>query len=746
MNKKVSIIIVHYKANEAFFNCLLSIQKNKPKVSLEVIVVDNDEKAIIDKEIKKKFPWVRYIKSPKNLGFGAGNNYGAKFAKGDYLFFLNPDTIIFSKTIDELVSFLDINKNAAVIAPLLLDPQKNPYPIQGESTLTPLRGIFALSILNKIFPNNPFSKEYWQIGWDKTKLKEMDVVPGTAFMIRKEVYEEVGGFDEQFFLYFEENDLCKRIKEKGYRSYITPKSKLIHLWGKGGTNEANNISKIFKQSRFYYFRKHYGIVTAFLVNAFLNLGKVSLSVIGILLLAAFLLTYRLSELMPFIGDQGWFYISARDMLIHGQIPLVGITSSHTWLHQGPWWTYMLAVALWIGHFNPVSGAYLSALIGLITVWLVYKIGSDMFSIRVGLIASLIYATLPLVVYFARMPYHTESIAPLTLLLFYALYKWINGSKYGFPIIILLFAFLYNFELATTMLFPIFLLIIAYGIIKRTSWVKNILNKKSIILSIFAWLIPMIPMILYDVHHGYPQTVKFVIWIGYKIATVFGFPKIHPDAPGETYQTMFPFATLVIRHMIFLKNAIIAWSILGVVFVTLLVKNLNLFKKKEFLHPYSLLLLFFVIPALAYVAEKTNSDAYWIVFFPTVAFMIALFFDRLMSFRNFFYPALGLLLLFVGFNISALFQTNFLMNPQDYGLSLTQRMAAAKQIIRESNGMQYTVVGGGPKPWSQFISFTMNYQYLTWWLGHGPSEKPQKLQFFIYESPSAIHVQKQIKEL
>src|ERR1700691_3000817 len=112
-------------------------------------------------------------------------------------------------------------------------------------------------------------------------------------------------------------------------------------------------------------------------------------IILIVFVSAGLLFYRLSDLMPFIGDQGWFYISARDMLLSGKIPLVGITSSHVWLHQGPYWTYMLAGALWLGNFVPVTGAYLTATIGLFTIWLVYKIGSDVFSQRIGLIASLI---------------------------------------------------------------------------------------------------------------------------------------------------------------------------------------------------------------------------------------------------------------------------------------------------------------------------------------------------------------------
>lgn len=206
----VSIVVVHYKADKVLFECLQSIKKSKPKVSFEVIVVDNDEKKVIDKEIRKNYQWTRYIKSPKNLGFGAGNNLGAKRAKGKYLFFLNPDTIVLPNATDSLVEFLEKNKSAGIVAPLLLNPQKRPYPLQGTSILTPLKGVFALSFLVKLFPNNSISKKYWLKGWDKTKTKEVDVVPGTAFMIEKKAFEKIGGFDEKFFLYFEEADFCKK--------------------------------------------------------------------------------------------------------------------------------------------------------------------------------------------------------------------------------------------------------------------------------------------------------------------------------------------------------------------------------------------------------------------------------------------------------------------------------------------------------------------------------------------------------
>lgn len=445
--------------------------------------------------------------------------------------------------------------------------------------------------------------------------------------------------------------------------------------------------------------------------------------------------------MMFIGDQGWFYLSARDMLLGGPIPLVGITSSHTWLHQGPLWTYLLAIALWIGHFNPISGAYFTASLGLVTVWLVCKIGSKMFSSRIGLLASLLYATSPLTIFFARMPYHTAPIAILTLLLFYTLFRWINGYRYGFPVSIFLLALLYNFETATFMLVPIVGIILLYGVYKRTEWVKPLLDKKIILLSFVSWILPMIPMIMYDINHGYPQTLKFAEWVVYKIATIFGFPKLHPDAPGETYQTMLPFASALIQRMVFLKSEVISWLILGISFVTLVIRNVFSLRKKEFLQSYSLLFLFFTIPTIAYIAEKTNSDAYWIVFFPIIAFMIAVVFDQLMSWRKNYFPMLVILLVYVSYNIFALFQTNFLMMKGMYGYTIHQRLEVAKKIISDSKGKQYTI--GSKGPGSQYESITMNYQYLTWWLGHGPSKSQESLQFIIQETPTAILLDKRL---
>lgn len=266
-NITVSIIIVYYKVSKELFDCLNSLEKWKMKVSNEIIVVDNDEKPTIQKALQKQFPNVLYIQSGLNVGYGAANNIGAKKAHGEFLFFLNPDTLVEKGAIDVLTKFLNVNKDVGIVSPLLLDKNNKPYPLQGTKTLTPLRAIICLSFINKLFPNNIVARKYWYLDWNKKQPKEVDVMPGTAFLVDKSIFEKIGGFDKRFFLFFEENDICMRVQKQGYKIYIYPKAKVTHLWGRS-TRKGKNIAQIFRRSRFLYFQKYNGTFWARVVAMF----------------------------------------------------------------------------------------------------------------------------------------------------------------------------------------------------------------------------------------------------------------------------------------------------------------------------------------------------------------------------------------------------------------------------------------------------------------------------------------------
>jgi N-acetylglucosaminyl-diphospho-decaprenol L-rhamnosyltransferase len=279
---KLSIIIVNYHVKKELFNCITSILNSAQDVLLEIIVVDNDEKKIIKKELLKKFPKVNYIESPKNLGYGAGNNLGAKQARGDFLFILNPDTEIIEGNISTLIDFLRNNKKIGLVAPLLIDKNNNPYELQGTKELTPKRAIFSLSILSKIFPKNKIYNDYYNYSWNKSKSKEVDIVPGTAFIIKKLLFEEIGRFDENYFLYFEEFDLCRRLRKKGYKNYILPDLKVFHKWG-ASTVKNKLTKKYFLQSRFYYFRKNFGLIPAILTEIVLRISKLTILFLSLII-------------------------------------------------------------------------------------------------------------------------------------------------------------------------------------------------------------------------------------------------------------------------------------------------------------------------------------------------------------------------------------------------------------------------------------------------------------------------------
>jgi len=720
-NTQVSIIIVNYRVEKELIACICSIVNSKLRVSYEIIIVDNDGESGLKKIIRETFPKVKYIKSPGNIGYGAGNNLGARYAKGDFLFFLNPDTEIFKGTIDLLVNFLEKNINTAIVAPLFLDENNSPYPLQGSKRLTPLRGIFTLSFLYKLLPNNIIAREYLLSDWNKKDIKEVDVVPGTAFMIRKNIFAAVEGFDEKFFLYFEEFDICNRVKKLGYKVYILPDAKVKHLWEVSTKKAKFDIKKVFQKSRFYYFKKYYGLFPAFMVEVFTRLNKIHLLLGFILAFGAFLRLYRLQELMPFIGDQGWFYLSSRDMLLTGEVPLVGITSSHTWLHQGALWTYILGIVLWLFKFNPLSGAYLSIFIDLLAIFILYKATSEMFSKQFGVIASGLYATSPLIIFSSRFAYHTSPIPLFTILFIYFVYKWIKGRDIYFPLIIFIIFVLYNLELATFSIAIAFFGIIVYGFWKKKIWVKNIFQRKIILLSIVAFLVPMTPMLIYDFGHGFVQTVVFVGWIIYQIA-MFLADIATLSFVNHGINLMIPFIYKNIQELIFLPD--------GKISLILFLSSLLYFLWE--LRNNAIGFIFLVI-SVGLMFNKTPSSAYVPIFFPFVIIIQSLLILRIINKSKLFYLGLFLFIVIIFFN--AYSTINFFNQNFRNKVTFSDRVSAAKEIVSLSDARKYNLIGRG---WlNDYKNYIMNYEYLTWWLGNAPSKNKKNVKIYITEKADRI---------
>lgn len=731
MKIKLSVIYVYYDTPEELQLSIKSLERACIKIPFEVIIVNNNSPKGIPKKIYDKSN-IMIIENGTNYGYGKGLNQGATIAKGEYLLLVNPDIIFKKEAIINLLREIQRKPKIGIIAPQLIDEKGNILQSISGMPFLP-RSLFIFSFLNKMWSKNPFSAKYHNLNLDRNKEQKVDVVGGACMMIKKSLFEKISGFDERFFMYFEEADFCFRIKQLGYSITYYPKAKAIHLVGRS-SQDKEWIEKTFEQSRFRFFKKYHGLIPASLGEFVLRFFKpLNILLLAILGFSIFLNTYRLSERMIFIGDQGWFYLSAKDLLLTGKIPLVGITASHTWLHQGPLWTYMLAAIFWLFKFNPIAPAYFTAFLSSITVLLVYKVGKILFSKKVGLIGAVLYAASPLVIINSRMPYHTSTIPLLTLGLIYSVFKWIKGNVYFFPIIIFLMALLYNFELATQIFwFPIgFVLLI--GFIEKKKWAKDVLRARILFTSLAFFILPMLPIIIYDINHNFTQTIKFFVWIPYRVSGSLLADLDKPFIPmliffGDSYKNLIFISSSAISLLIILLS-------LGYMIYFLLSKK----NRENFFSAINILLIFIIIPIIGFLINMTPSGAYLPLFFPSVIIATAWIFDKIMNERYLLFPTTILISLIAISN--ALFFLDAARNKSAYGLYLTERLNAVKAMLKETGEENYIIRGEGPG--SQFENFTMNYEYLAWWLGKPPSKEFAKNLFIISESKDGIVINKKI---
>jgi len=246
MKPLLSIIIVKYKSVSFLKGCLESLGKSRLR---EIIVVDNDK---------------------NNIGYGAGCNLGAKKAQGKYLLFLNPDTFVLPGAVQKMIDFIDSRTEVAMVGPRLYLNLKKEKQLSFCRFPDPLTSIFVFSPIKSLWPDNPLFRRYVYFdNHQQTQTREVDAVSGAAILVRKDYFERVGGFDEKFFLYFEENDLCCRIKDRGGKVYFYPQAEVLHFGG-GSLQDQTKIRSYFRQSRFNFFKKHYFFPSAFLTEAFIR--------------------------------------------------------------------------------------------------------------------------------------------------------------------------------------------------------------------------------------------------------------------------------------------------------------------------------------------------------------------------------------------------------------------------------------------------------------------------------------------
>ena len=252
--KDVSIILVNYKTKDLTRNCINSIVEKTQNLSYEIFVVDNDSQDGTCEMIKTEFPWVKLIENPKNSGFGAANNLAIRQSSSKYVFLLNTDTILVNNAIKILCDFMDSNITVGACGANLYDENMEHVHSYGVFP-TVKRQFLKTFMLRWFFPKELRAMKDKGLN-EKNSLKSVDYITGADVMIKKSVLDEVGIFNERFFMYFEENELQFRIRKAGYEIFINPEAKIIHLHDKS-PKKREKMYYEYKKSQYLFFRLCY---------------------------------------------------------------------------------------------------------------------------------------------------------------------------------------------------------------------------------------------------------------------------------------------------------------------------------------------------------------------------------------------------------------------------------------------------------------------------------------------------------
>ena len=269
--KTISIIIVSYNTFHFLPQCLNSIKEQTFRGKIKVVLIDTGNDGT-EKLVKNKYPWVVYIPYPQNDGFGKANNIGIKkyYDQTDYFLILNPDTKLAADNLEKMVNYLNKNPRVSVVSSKLILPNgkldrgcKRGFP-------TPWKSMGRFLFLDRVFPKTKLFGGYNLTYLDENGIHEVDSVKGAYMLVRKKAIDEIGMFDESFFMYGEDLDWCYRFKQKGWKIVYNSESHCIHYQGvssgiKKNSQEFTKASKetklrairSFHEAMHIFYDKHY---------------------------------------------------------------------------------------------------------------------------------------------------------------------------------------------------------------------------------------------------------------------------------------------------------------------------------------------------------------------------------------------------------------------------------------------------------------------------------------------------------
>jgi len=282
----LSVVILNWNARDFLIAALDSIISQQWRSTIELIVVDNFSQLDDSAEtVRRDFPLARLIETGKNLGFAAGNNIGWRACRGRYVLFLNPDTITHDSALDILIDWMETHAKAGACGPKMTYPDGR---LQASSRAFPSfgAGMFRNTIFGKLWPNNPWARSYLMLDTRTDEPSQADWLSGSALLVRRKALEEIedksGAWDENYFMYCEDVDLCWRMKAEGWERWYVPSAHITHRigassdWAQGAMIRQHHGSML----RFYFKNYAKGIGVLLAPLAVLGIGARASAAVG----------------------------------------------------------------------------------------------------------------------------------------------------------------------------------------------------------------------------------------------------------------------------------------------------------------------------------------------------------------------------------------------------------------------------------------------------------------------------------
>ncbi|MFM7018635.1 glycosyltransferase family 2 protein [Flavobacterium sp.] len=270
---QLSVIILNYNVRYFLEQCVLSVQTALEGIDGEIIVIDNNSSDESCTMMKQQFPGIKLISNSENLGFPKGNNIGVEQAKGEYICILNPDTIVAEDTFSKILNPSNWNSNTGIIGCKLVDGAGNFLPESKRGIPTPWVSFTKIFGLYKI--SNLFGKYYAQ-HLSENQSGKVEILVGAFMVMRKDLYTEIGGFDENCFMYSDDIDLSYQALLKGKYNYYFHDTTVIHFKGESTVRDGTYMKR-FQEAMNFFYRKHFKV--SFFFSIFMNIGIVLFSIV-----------------------------------------------------------------------------------------------------------------------------------------------------------------------------------------------------------------------------------------------------------------------------------------------------------------------------------------------------------------------------------------------------------------------------------------------------------------------------------